>query len=380
MRPQPFACSQCGHCCNTWKVPIEAERLEPLLQRQWVKELLSKFNAEFEPIDDWGAFLPHKPNQECVFWEDAQGCLIHHHEGSQAKPLDCQRFPFSRLPDLPPIQGNTQPPTPPRFDVSAACSTVAKTLQHPQGLTLEPGTLEALSAEESHHTPSPFYPSSSQPLTQYARYPWPLHHYHPLHATEFAPMMEDSVRPYLYPNGGEGGVQHTAWQALRHAEAVLFNQRLRTLPPKAPPQWWVQHQLALWLRSDYGNYPRWQWRIKGEYQDARLFGDTRIHRTRLQAIAWPGVEKNAAGRAFVYHLLRRESALAFGASLWHHVRLARLGLLLFEFYAPAFALHEGVNRVEAAHMELAIRCIERYYTAHQPRILARLEASPWLML
>jgi Fe-S-cluster containining protein len=368
-----FECSQCGHCCNTWKVPIEAKRLNALLQRPWVQERLSTFNAIFEPIDDWGAFLPHKPNQECLFWEDEHGCLIHQHEGAAAKPLDCQRFPFSRLPTQ-----ETETESPPRFDVSAACSTIAASHLTPQHTLIQPSVLEAASAKESHQHPSPFYPSSTTPLTQYARYPWPFHRYQTLKVPEFQALIEAHVRPLF--QGDDDGALPTPWQALALAEGILLQKVVIKHLPNEPPEWWRQHQLALWLRSSYGNYPRWQWRFKGQYYDAQLFGDTCIHRSKLKAISWSIEEQHRVARSFVYHLLRRESALAFGSSLWHHIRMARLGLLLFEFYAPAFALHEGVAEVEPTHMELAIRCIERYYTAHQPRTLARLEASPWLML
>jgi hypothetical protein len=58
--------------------------------------------------------------------------------------------------------------------------------------------------------------------------------------------------------------------------------------------------------------------------------------------------------------------------------MAKIAYVLFDFYSKAFTLTCGGKNVDADAAELAIRCIERYYTAHQPRFLARVEANPHL--
>jgi hypothetical protein len=85
-------------------------------------------------------------------------------------------------------------------------------------------------------------------------------------------------------------------------------------------------------------------------------------------------------KPFLFHLLRRESPLLYGSSLWHSVVVAKIAYVLLVFYSKAFTLQCEEDCVSEETLELAIRCIERYYTAHQPRFLARVEANPHLAL
>jgi Fe-S-cluster containining protein len=399
--PPAFQCSSCGHCCNTWKVPIEAEKATHLLKQPWVQTRLSAFNAFFEPLSVWGYFVPHKPNLECLFWDDTHQCLIHHHEGASAKPTDCQRFPFSRLPATHLPEEGEPPHT--RFSVSAACSQVARHyLYLPAHTPVQPGPLEQQAAHHVVHHPGPFYPDLPRQQTHYTRWPWPVQRFSPLSISEFQEILQQ-VAP-LFDRGTETEehfvsqlkIQCSPWQALKATEHALLNTIQETSPtnhsaehallqavvqyPAQPTAWWVQHQLGLWLRTEYGHYPRWNWRLFGHYQDPKLFGQATLHRRDIKAMSWDETQRTLSMKAFLYHLLRRESALAYGTSLWHHVQLAKLGYILMEFYARAFAVYDAAHEVEACHTELAIRCVERYYTAHQPRVLARLEASPWLIL
>jgi hypothetical protein len=359
-----FQCSQCGHCCNTWRVPIDAQRSAQLLEKSWVQERLLAEGVAMESLGDWGDFLPLKANQECVFWDEALHCLIHHHEGPQAKPLDCQRFPFSRLP-APPSSAS------PRYDVSAACSTVAHQHLFLWQAPVQPALLER-QATASHEVPSPFYPTHLACKTTYARFPFPFHRYDPFARDAFQAFMTEALLPFFQDDA------LSPWQALHHTQAVVKRSPLKKSRPLDPSLGQAHRILATWLRSEYGNFPRLQWRFLGRYQDPRLFGSQLITAKDLAGIHFPTDLKHRYAKAFLFHLLRRESPLLYGASFWHSVVMAKIAYVLFDFYSKAFTLTCGGKNVDADAAELAIRCIERYYTAHQPRFLARVEANPHL--
>jgi len=370
-----FSCSQCGHCCNTWRVPVDNDRATKLLSIPWVSERLASLQLDFEPLTDWGFYLPLKKDNTCAFWDDDLYCLIHHHEGAEAKPLDCQRFPFAQLP-------NNDEAAPTRFDVSAACSRVAERYLFLWDAPVLPDTLESTS-NASTSLPSPFYPDDLERKQMYARYPWPFHGVKTIPRSGYQDWLKASVLP-LFQHG-----DMNAWQAVNQVQADIHGGT--PLPPFGHPlpkgrgdksvSDWLEHQtLSLWLRTEYGNFPRWQWRFMNRYQDPRLFGNNVIHKKALEHIEVNEDLLDHYARPFVYHLLQRESPLLYGSSLWIHVISAKIAYILLRFYSKAFALHDESPCVEREHIQLAIRCIERYYTAHQPRFLARLEANPHLTL
>ncbi len=361
-----FQCSQCGHCCNTWRIPIDATRADALLALDWVQSRLKSEGMAFEPLNDWGYFLPLKSNNECVFWDETHHCLIHHHEGANAKPLDCQRFPFARLP----LPDATHPPV---YDVSAACSMVAKQHLFDWKKSVQPAELEE-HATASQELPSPFHPTQGQQHNSYARYPFPFQGIHRLNREAFTGLMHERVMPLLQSEA------LTPWQALHQVQGVMFPQ-LPFVPQNDYPSEASTHRiLSTWLRSEYGRFPRWEWRFLGRYQDARLFGTTVIHREDLARIQMPESLLFKYAKPFLFHLLRRESPLLYGSSLWHSVVVAKIAYVLLVFYSKAFTLQCEEDCVSEETLELAIRCIERYYTAHQPRFLARVEANPHLAL
>ena len=361
-----FQCSQCGHCCNTWRVPIDTPRADALLKLDWVQDRLASEGVDFETIDDWGYFLPLKANNECVFWHEAKHCLIHHHEGADAKPLDCQRFPFARLP-------NADANEAPRYDVSAACSTVAKSHLFLWNNPVQPAELETL-ATASDALPSPFHPTGLHEKTSYARFPFPFQGFQRFSRPHFKAFVEAEILPLLQDES------LTPWQALRAVQDLTLSKSRKTQGILAPTAKQRHRLLGTWLRSEYGNFPLWQWRFKGRYQDPRLFGDAIITQKALAGIDFPADLMDRYGKPFLFHLLRRESPLLYGASFWHSVVMAKIAYVLLDFYSRAFTLQCEESVVGEEQVQLAIRCIERYYTAHQPRFLAKIEANPHLAL
>lgn len=361
---ETFRCSQCGHCCNTWRVPIDAERAETLLARPWVQAHLETLKLSFESLGKWGFYLPLKPDNTCAFWDDTHQCLIHHHEGGAAKPLDCQRFPFARLPDA--------GPTPPRYDVSAACSRVAERYLFLWENPVQPAGLEAAAANQNEAA-SPFHPEGLEGVRHYHRFPWPFQFLKRIPRGAYQALVQREALPLLQHG------DNSAWAGVHtFQQRVVFGKDVSPAQSRPLPGWLKHHLLSLWLRSEYGHYPRWQWRFFGQYQDLRVFGNALITRKALAEVDANPLLLELYARPFAYHLLQRESALLYGTSLLHHCVSTKLALLLMEFYARAFAVTSGADALEATHIQLAIRCVERYYTAHQPRFLARLEANPQL--
>jgi hypothetical protein len=111
-----------------------------------------------------------------------------------------------------------------------------------------------------------------------------------------------------------------------------------------------------------------------------LFGDAIITEKALAGVDFPSDLMDRYGKPFLFHLLRRESPLLYGASFWHSVVMAKIAYVLLDFYSRAFTLQCEESVVGEEQVQLAIRCIERYYTAHQPRFLAKIEANPHLAM
>jgi hypothetical protein len=347
-------------------VPIDTLRAEALLKLDWVKARLASEGVAFEVIDDWGYFLPLKANNECVFWDETLHCLIHHHQGADAKPLDCQRFPFARLPHADANEAL-------RYDVSAACSTVAKSHLFLWNNPVQPAELEQ-QATASQDLPSPFHPTHLQDVQSYARFPFPFHGFQRFSRDYFQAFIETEVLPLLQDD------TLSPWQAIRAVQDLTLSKSRKTQGALDPTPQQRHALLSTWLRSEYGNFPLWQWRFWGRYQDPRLFGDAVITEKALAGVDFPADLMDRYGKPFLFHLLRRESPLLYGASFWHSVVMAKIAYVLLDFYSKAFTLQCEESVVGEEQVQLAIRCIERYYTAHQPRFLAKIEANPHLAL
>ncbi len=414
-----FVCSNCGHCCNHWQVQVHQSVAVAWQHKPWVQQRLAQWQLALEPLYTsqltdqglWGYILPLKPNRTCVFWEDGTGCLLHTHEGPEAKPLDCRRFPFAA------VRGAEEAPL--QVDASAACSTVARHFLS-QGLTPTPAGLEAQALSESLAEPnrvSVAYPGTPQRLpTHVPRHsqgsgwlqwllwlwlkpslpvPWGVHQQR-LQALAPCFLSEDSV--------GEAAEALTVWGALRLAFAVLatavdddpleaaaWAQRWAgaALNQGAPHPAWVLWVQAKFLRQPHGCFGLLHWLCHRTLLDAPLLGPQPVKYATLRRYTVLGPVFERTQKAFAWHLLRRQVPLAYGAG-WLNLWLqAAVALCLLEVYARWATVEEQQIDVEGPSFpsapvavsdsaaQLAVRIVERYYSAHQPRFASQLEGHPF---
>lgn len=365
-----FQCSTCGHCCSMWRVPVDKARGDALLEKNWVQERLSSYGLSLENQGEAGYRVPLKPDNTCVFLDAEHHCLIQRHEGAAAKPSDCQRFPFAVTRD--PKTGATT------YDVTAACNSIASelmlSLRPIAPSSLETSAFERYLAEE---------PPLNSDLSRIIRYPWPLGWHSSLNWDEFNQHLKE-LRPYFLDEST------TVWQVLRLSRAVVFrkNKAANLEPEKfsSKPPAFLSYLQATLLRKPYGNLSRWAVWTGGTYADPRLFGDNNaLPLSALKQVHWSAGLGQQHLKALAWLILTRRVALANGQSWLGQLSVAVAGLSLAQWYAKALAwLDDGQNpEVNEAHVVLAIRVVERYYTAHQPNWLALFQAHPvfsWLAL
>jgi len=83
-----FACEQCGDCCRgpgyVWLSEARIKALADCLQvspNEFTSKFVRRVGARLS--------LTEKPNYDCVFWEDGEGCVVY-----DARPRQCRTFPF----------------------------------------------------------------------------------------------------------------------------------------------------------------------------------------------------------------------------------------------------------------------------------------------
>src|ERR1043166_7534085 len=92
-----FECSQCGDCCSSWNIPLEADKARILLDRSWVRERLAATRRALKPMTaDLYRISPTDQNMGVFLGEDRR-CLVEVREGAALKPKECRRFPFAAV-------------------------------------------------------------------------------------------------------------------------------------------------------------------------------------------------------------------------------------------------------------------------------------------
>ncbi|MFM7390041.1 MAG: YkgJ family cysteine cluster protein [Vampirovibrionales bacterium] len=452
----PFQCSQCGHCCTHWRVPVPKAKAEQWQLAPWVQALLQTHGLPSTALTEeaiphqflprlawpnwrnilgwlqpkqpyarpdteavWGYWLPQTDQRVCVFFEgdtvneqgerlqQGRGCLIHAHWGAAEKPLDCQRFPFVQSQWQAAATDASSPPPAlsVTYDTSGACSTIASWFI-PQWFQATPQALEA-EANNTHEA----FPLHSPPTPEE---PWLYWHgwqrglyafmghrgrFNGLSARFFTRLLDSlfnrisleawqerlhTLRGWQYalPSVPLLGFMHVAgvclfqrnphplhlWQAVREAEH---------------PTYWqggLSHSglllTCLWrtlakLRQPYGFYGWWQWGISAKWHDPLIF-DAPVACSVVDVyrfVQHPNVQQWA--KAFYWHTLQRRMGLRVGLSLHQHRKGCLAGVGLVCFYAALLHAKQGRLTpritIDEALLALAIRIVERYYTAHQPR-------------
>lgn len=380
-----FQCSGCGHCCSMWRVPIDAYRAHALLKRPWAQEHLQRSGLSLATLpNNEGYLLPLKEGNTCAFLDEEQRCLIQTHEGSAAKPLDCQRFPFAVTVAR---DAEWQEPF---YDVTAACSTIAETLML-SFQEVQPGPKE----QEAMEAATEGSPSARKKLSVFVRpkrvavWPAPFSWFKPL---------PWNVYEQLCKQLGFFFQQHplSFWKAIKlgasllqrpsQAWASLLEQAKSEKRPTQPSTETIgimEKCLRLcFLRRPYGWLSFWHMLWSGLYRDPRLFGDSAVSLRLVNRYPWPG-QHNKQLNAFLLILLRRRIAIANGQSLLGQLSLALVALCLVRFYSAFLATMEEADAIEQSHVVIAIRLVERYYSAHQPAWLALFSLHPacsWLAL
>ena len=377
-----FACSGCGNCCSTWQVSIDKIRAEALLALPWVQTLLTKHKVAFEPLLNWGYYLPLQHNQMCVFWEEHQGCLIHTKLGAAAKPLDCQRFPFASF----------SPSTTSTFvDASFACSEMVN-IHLTQWQTPTPSPVEITGLTACSQTPesvSPFYPKGVAWQPVVARWSFPFKWHHPIaweqchtRLEQLKPAFQDATLPVWHSLALAWHVMmsppHTTWQPEMLVSWLLQYQH-RSSKPLAT---WIQQIMHRWvlakfLRMPYGMFNVGQFLMNNHYADEKIFG-TGVSVALTQVLALPTSESGLI-KAFLFQLLNRRLPLGYGGAWAEQWLQACVAWFLIQWYARTLAVLNNHTIVEATHVKAAIRLVERFYTAHQPRFLAKFEGQ-WFWL
>ena len=89
-----YECLTCGKGCRAgWRIPIEADVL-PGIEASAAAAAVTR--EGYVPVERVGEriVLGHKASGSCVFLRPDQLCEVHAEAGLEAKPLQCQQFPF----------------------------------------------------------------------------------------------------------------------------------------------------------------------------------------------------------------------------------------------------------------------------------------------
>jgi Putative zinc- or iron-chelating domain len=385
METETFACSECGNCCSTWQVAIDKPRANALFALPWVEERLHALGLAFEPLLDWGYYLPLKPDQMCVFWEQNEGCLIHKNVGATAKPLDCQRFPFASF--TPETTANTT-----FTDVSFACSEMVNT-HLLQWETPTPSLVESVGLEAVTQSPqsvSPFYPKGVVWQPSVAIWSWPFKWFKPLpwavldhRLTLMKPAFQDDSISVWGALALAFTVMCSPIYKVWYAEQLLafslqFKRRER---PRQSVLWqlfqrWV---LAKFVRMPYGMFDVVRFVFRGRYADDKVLG--LASEVPVGAVLGLPSSESRYVKAFLFQVLNRRLPLGYGGA-WVELWLqACVAWFLVQWYGRILAVMGGQSVVDEPSVKSAIRLVERYYTAHQPRFLSKFEGQWfWLLL
>ena len=92
---QRYSCRSCGRCCKHFTVQLRDTDIEQLDNQNWYEEFGEVPYHEFRG----STFLKQKPDGACYFLQQDGRCLIHAKFGYTKKPIACQMFPFTLMPN-----------------------------------------------------------------------------------------------------------------------------------------------------------------------------------------------------------------------------------------------------------------------------------------
>jgi Fe-S-cluster containining protein len=351
-KPLYFDCGQCGECCSSWNIPIEAAKAKYLLQQRWVQERLESFGRTLEPLPEQAGLyrIPLSSANTCVFLADDKRCLVEANEGLSYKPHECRRFPFAtvRLPE-------TRASKPLAYETSAACKHISeKLLLAFEPIQPKPSDLSVQLDENDHlllsQCPSNVYVQGWQKIA------WP--------ETE---VWRQEIKAYFMD--ASLSPSQALWKALK---------RQKTLPQhtsKAFLSSWKERLLAFaFLRKPYRTYSLVQLLMDKQYEDRRIFG-VPVSLKNRHRVHWDTTEDTRV-KAYLYNLLCRRVPLIHGQSLLSLWAMAVCAYVLVRWHAITLASLRvsELNRIDSTSVcsddiSSAIRLTERYYTGHQPRFM-----------
>ena len=351
-KPLYFDCGQCGECCSSWNIPIEAEKAKYLLEQNWVQERLAFFGRRLEPLPEQAGLyrIPLTSSNTCVFLADDKRCLVEANEGLSYKPHECRRFPFATV-QLP----KTVASTPLAYETSAACKHISeKLLLAFEHIQPKPSDLSVQLDENEHlllsQCPSNVYVQGLKKVSWLETEAW--------RQEIKAYFMDASLSP-----------SQTLWKALK---------RQKTLPQhtsKAFLSSWKERLLAIaFLRKPYRTYSLVQLLMNKQYEDRRIFG-VPVSLKNRHRVHWDTTEDTRV-KAYLYNLLCRRVPLIHGQSLLSLWAMAVCAYVLVRWHAITLASlrvselnRTDITSVCSEDVSSAIRLTERYYTGHQPRFM-----------
>ena len=92
---QRYSCRSCGRCCRHFTVQLRDEDIKRLDEQGWQDEFGEVPYHEFRGVP----FLKQRADGACFFLQEDGRCLIHGKFGYTKKPIACQMFPFTLMPN-----------------------------------------------------------------------------------------------------------------------------------------------------------------------------------------------------------------------------------------------------------------------------------------
>lgn len=339
-----FQCQLCGECCSSWNIPVETEKAEALLQKEWVQARLRETRRELTRQSAAIYRIPLTDENVCVFLGADRRCLIEVHEGLALKPHECQRFPFAtvRLPDGTAIH-----------DTSAACKSISeKLLLAFEPIRPKPDPKAEQASDFSVVEPSP----NLEEVGVFPERVW------------LSPFRKTDWHDYLaWQTHWKSWFQDDALSASEVLSRVKRSLKARTIDASEAKSNPLLRGILLlgFLRKPYRTLSLFSLLRGKSYHDPRLFGEA-INLKAQGQVAWDDRHERHL-KAFLYNLLCRKRLLSAGGSAQSLLAMAGIALVLVQWYARALASLQAQSATTEKDVATAIRLVERYYTGHQPR-------------
>lgn len=395
-----FECSQCGDCCSSWNIPLEADKARVLLERPWVRERLAATRRTLTPMTTDLYRIPLTDQNTCVFLSDDRRCLVEVHEGAALKPKECRRFPFAavKMPAYDLARTDKADKTGDiGYETSAACKKISDTLllafqpilpkpaesagQEPaeRGMSAPEGNeLWQLGLEVANDAAFDLLETLPDrvPVSAFRTASWAAYDAWRKHLRTL--FMDPVLSSHAALLKARRLLKHLPGLDSPAGSPALFPQTATSNEPDEPgggKGWkgttarWITlfflrkpYRTLTWLRLCQGHF----------YEDPRIFGtpvDLRARRA-INGNWEERAENRRLLKAFLFSLLGRRLPLTRGQSLASLTAMAACACLLVHWYAVTLAwLRNDDQAVTPTDVSLAIRLVERYYTGHQPRFL-----------